>query len=167
VKGRKRHLVVDTEGLAWGVRVHEADAQDRARLAPVLQRAKQHAPALQKLWVDAGYAGDACEVHLARALDIHIEVVRRTEDRAHGHWGERAAPLKLPRRRGFALEPHRWVVERTLAWLGRYRRLSKDYEALCETSEAWIWLALSRRLLTCLTDLNRPRRPYVRPTLAA
>ena len=143
--------------------------QDRARLGPVLQHAKQRAPSLTKLWVDAAYAGDACEVQLAHALDVHVEVVRRPEDRAHGQWGERGTQLKLPRRRGFALEPHRWVVERTFAWLGRYRRLSKDYEHLCETSEAWVWLAMARRLLTWLTDLNRPRRAYVRrrPVAAA
>jgi putative transposase len=149
------------------VRVHEADVQDRAALAPVLTRAKQRAPGLTKLWVDAAYAGDACEVHLAHALDVDIEVVRRPEDRAHGQWGERGTPLRLPRRRGFALEPHRWVVERTFGWLGRYRRLGKDYEALCSTSEAWVWLALSRRLLYCLTDPKRPRAPYTCPALAA
>ena len=159
--------MVDTQGLLLAFRTHAADVQDRAGLGPVLRAAKRRAPGLKKLWVDAGYAGDTCEVHLARELAMSIEVVRRPEDRAHGHWGERGAPLRLPRRRGFALEPHRWVVERTFAWLGRYRRLSKDYEHLCATSEAWVWLAMARRLLTWLTDLNRPRRPYVRRRAAA
>jgi putative transposase len=133
VKGRKRHLLVDTMGLVLVVVVHSAGLQDDAKQAAgvVLWRAWLHAVSkrLRRIWADGMYEGSA--VLWARALgDRVLEVVRR------------AAGVK-----GFAPLPRRWVVERTFAWLGRYRRLSKDYETLTVNSETMIYLAMINVML--------------------
>jgi putative transposase len=122
VNGRKRHLVVDTLGLLLAVVVHAADIQDRDGAKLVLAQLLGRFPRLQLIWADGGYAGALIE--WTRALGGWVlEIVRRCE--LHH----------------FEVLPHRWVVERTIAWLGRYRRLSKDYEALPATSEAFIRIA--------------------------
>ena len=104
--------------------VHAADIQDRDGAKLVLEKAKGQFPRLKLIWADGDYAG--------QLVDWVLEVC---------HW-----VLEIVKRnaevKGFEVLPHRWIVERTLAWLGRYRRLSKDYEALPETSEAWIYLAM-------------------------
>ena len=121
--GRKRHLVVDTLGLLLAVVVHAADIQDRDGAKLVLAKLKGRFRRLKLIWADAGYAGQLVE--WAQALGGWVlSIVKRTE--AHR----------------FQVLPRRWVVERTLAWLGRHRRLSKDYEALTQTSEALIQVAM-------------------------
>lgn len=120
--GRKRHIVVDTLGFLLAVVVHAADIQDRDGAKLVLAKLVGHFPRLRLIWADGGYAGALVE--WTRELGGWVlEIVRRYE---------------LHR---FEVLPHRWVVERTLAWLGRYRRLSKDYEALPATSETFIRIA--------------------------
>ena len=130
VKGRKRHLVVDTMGLLLAVAVHPADLQDRDGARLVLARLQGCLPRLQHLWADAGYAGPKLGDWVRETTDWTLEIVRRDEPGA-----------------GFQVLPRRWVVERTFAWLGRYRRLSKDYEGLPETSETWIRIAMTDRML--------------------
>jgi putative transposase len=129
VKGRKRHIVVDTIGLLLAVVVHAADIQDRDGAKLVLTKLVGRFPRLKLIWADAAYAGQL--VDWASALGGWlIEVVKRAKD-SHS----------------FEVLPRRWVVERTLGWLGRNRRLSKDYEALPESSEAWVHIAMIHLML--------------------
>ena len=130
VKGRKRHILVDTLGLMWKVVVHAADLQDRdgAKLLlealPPMLRLR-----LAKLWADGGYRGtliEWCWQHLAIVLEI-------------------VSPP--PTQQGFVVLPKRWIVERTFAWLCNYRRLSKDYEEGIISSEGMIYLASIHLLL--------------------
>ena len=122
MSGRKRHLVVDTMGLLLAVVVHAANVQDRDGAKLVLQKLTDRFPRLQLIWADGGYAGQLIAwVHeLGGWL---LEIVKRPDESR------------------FVVLPRRWVVERTFAWLGRHRRLSKDYEALPESSEAFILIA--------------------------
>ena len=133
VKGRKRHIVVDTQGWLLAVVVHPADIQDRDGAKLVLQRMAGLFPDLRLLWADSGYAG-ALETWVAEHTPWVLDIVR-----------------KDPQAQGFAVLPKRWIVERTFAWLGRHRRLSKDYEARPDTSEAWIYVAMIDRMLERLT----------------
>ena len=129
MKGRKRHIVVDTQGLLLAVTVHPADIQDRDGAKLVLQRLLGRFPRLEHIWADGAYAGKL--VGWAQHIGgWKLGLVRR---RAHQHT--------------FQALPRRWVVERTFAWLGRQRRLSKDYEGLPETGEAWIFTAMTGLML--------------------
>jgi len=122
VTGRKRHIVVDTMGLLLAVVVHAASVQDRDGAKLVLQKLAGRFPRLRLIWADGGYAGQLIAwVHeLGGWL---LEIVKRPDESK------------------FVVLPRRWVVERTFAWLGRHRRLSKDYEALPESSETFILIA--------------------------
>jgi putative transposase len=124
VSGRKRHLVVDTLGLLLAVAVHAANVQDRDGAKLVLGKLVGRFPRLWLLWADGGYAGKLLVWALVAGGWV-IEIV--------------AKPANAT---GFAVLPKRWIVERTFAWLGRSRRLSKDYEGLPATSEAWIHVAM-------------------------
>ncbi len=119
-------------GLIIGLVVHAADQQDRDGAKQVLSRLKDCFPRLRLIWADGGYRGKLVS-WVERTYQWTLEIVKRNDDVE-----------------GFAVLPHRWVVERTFAWLGRYRRLSKDYEELTESSEAMITIAMinlmSRRL---------------------
>jgi len=123
VTGRKRHLVVDSLGLLLAVVVHAADIQDRDGAKLVLTKLKERFRRLKLIWADAGYAGQLVEWVQALGGWV-LSIVKRTD--AHR----------------FQVLSRRWVVERTFAWLGRHRRLSKDYEALTQTSEALIQVAM-------------------------
>ena len=125
--------------------VHAADVSDRDGTRLVLSAITQQYPTLRHLWVDAGYQGSAV-TWIEKNLGLSVTVVRKPRC-----WMRVAAdqePPPLPT--GFQVLPRRWVVERTFAWLGRYRRLSKDYEALPATEEAWIHLAMSSLMLARL-----------------
>ncbi len=142
--GRKRHILVDTNGLLLALLVHEGSVQDRDGGPLLMKPAAQKLPTLKKLWLDGGYRG-RCERWLRTVLELDAEVVLRSDDRAAGVWQQQSLPL--PKAEPvFRVVPRRWVVERTFAWLGRYRRLSKDYEALVQTSAAWVWVAMVRLL---------------------
>ena len=130
MKGRKRHLVVDTLGLLWAVVVHSAGVQDRDGAKLVL--AKLHAlppglPRLAAVLADGGYNGPIAAWVLA-TLGVALTLVQK-------------AP-KVPGQTGFQVLPKRWIVERTFGWWGRHRRLSKDYEQNPASSEAWICSAM-------------------------
>jgi putative transposase len=109
--------------------VHPGDLQDRDGAKLVLEKLGGRFPRLQKIWADGGYAGKL------------VDWAKET-----GQWAleivKRSAPAV-----GFEVLPHRWIVERTFAWLGRFRRLSKDYEVLIETSEAMIRVAMIRLMV--------------------
>ena len=136
VKGRKRHLLVDTLGLPLSVYVTPADMHDVQGARRLLSGLKYFVPRLTRIWADAAYRGqelaDWCKAH----GDWDLDVV------------ERAAGV-----RGFAVVPKRWIVERTFGWLSRYRRMSKDYERKVQTSETFIAVAMIRLVLA---RLGRP-----------
>ena len=153
MSGRKRHLVVDTLGLALKLRVHAADVADRDGAPLVLAGLTTTHPRLRRLWADAGYRGKALRAWLKRQ-PWQVTTVKRP---SRWQWvapGEEPTPQAA----GFTVLPRRWVVERTFAWLGRNRRLSKDYEALPQTTEAWCYLAMGRLMSRRLAGLNRPER---------
>jgi putative transposase len=126
VKGRKRHIVVDTLGLVWAVVVHAADVQDPVGARMVLPKLQGKVPRLEVILADTIYQGTLAI--LAWALgQWKLEIVSRAKGQ-----------------KGFSVLPKRWIVERTFAWLGRNRRLSKNYERLPETSEAWVYLSMIR-----------------------
>ena len=124
VNGRKRHLLVDTMGLILTVVVHAADVQDRDGAKLVLEKVKDHLSRLKLIWADGSYAGQLVD-WVKSTYGWILEIVKRTDDV-----------------KGFQVLPRRWVIERTFAWLGKYRRLSRDYELLPETSGAWIYSAM-------------------------
>lgn len=132
VLGRKRHIVVDTLGLIIGLVVHGANEQDRDGAKHVLARLNNRFPRLRLIWADGAYRGKLVS-WVEQTYQWDLEIVKRNDDV-----------------KGFSVLPRRWVVERTFAWLGRYRRLSKDYEELTQSSETMITLAMinlmSRRL---------------------
>lgn len=134
---------MDTLGLVLTVVVHPASVADRDGARLVLDGVAERCPDLSKLWVDAGYRGSFVRwAREERGLDV--EVVTRPRRWVRVPDGEE--PLPLPT--GVTVQPRRWVVERTFAWLGRNRRLSKDYEALCATEEAWVHLAMVHLMTT-------------------
>ena len=132
IGGRKRHLAVDTLGLILAVVVHAADIQDRDGAKLVFEKLKGCFHRLRIMWADGGYAGKLVQ-WVEVTFRWTLEIVKRSDDVS-----------------GFVVLPKRWIVERTFGWLGRYRRLSKDYEGRTDNSEAMILIAMtnlmSRRL---------------------
>jgi putative transposase len=136
IKGRKRHLLTDTLGWLLGVEITAADVQDREGAKPLLRRAKSSFGRLAKIWADSGYAGKfvAWVKCLRPCGRLHLEVVRNRKPTT-----------------GFAVQPRRWVVERSFAWLTKCRRLVKDYERLLTHSAAFIHLAFTGLMVRFLT----------------
>ncbi|MGZ3442542.1 MAG: IS5 family transposase [Polyangia bacterium] len=159
VKGRKRHIVVDVNGLLLTATVHPADVQDRDGALPLLEKAKTKLSTIKKLWLDAGYAG-RCVRHLREQLGFDAEIVKRKHDRQNGAWGQLDLPMPVVAR-AFEVLPRRWVVERTFGWLGRYRRLSKDYEARIDVAEAWLWVAMLRLLVRRVVHPRQPANTVI------
>jgi len=137
VKGRKRHIVVDSQGLLLGVLVSEANASERLGAIVVLDEAKEKLAKLEVVWVDQGYSGEkfAHTVRLVCGEQVRVEVIERIASTFE--------PL-----------PKRWIVERTFGWINRFRRLSKDYELYSEVSEAMIYSSLMRLMLKRLASLR-------------
>ncbi len=142
MSGRKRHLLVDTLGLVLRAVVHPADVPDPVAVPAVLDRASAAFPRVEKVWVDTAYQGSAKD-WIEQHLGWTVEVVRRPRRYVRVPAGTTPEPLPA----GFQALPRRWVVERTFAWLGRCRRLSKDYEELLRTTESWIYLAMTNLML--------------------
>ncbi len=140
VKGRKRHLLVDTQGLVMKAKVHSAGVFDRDGVKPLLELVGGLFPRLSHLWMDAGYNGKGKGKDWAeRALGLSVEVVRPPRRWVRVPEGQEPPPMPA-----FVVLPRRWVVERTFAWLGQNRRMSKDYERLPETGEAFVYVAMTR-----------------------
>jgi transposase len=133
IKGRKRHIVVDTLGLMVGLVVHSADIQDRDGAVVALKTVLRRWPWLRHIFADGGYAGPKLQAALRKVAKFTLQIVKRTD-----------------KAKGFEVLPRRWVVERTFAWLGRCRRLAKDWEKSIASAEAWMLIAhiriLTRRL---------------------
>lgn len=125
IQGRKRHILVDTQGTLVKVHVTGANIDDRVGAKSLVTGILKKSSRLRLIWTDGGYTGalvDWAKTH----YNIVLEWVK--------------PPTKTS---NFQVLPRRWVVERTFAWLGRYRRLSKDYEVLPQTSEAMIYIAMN------------------------
>jgi transposase len=129
IKGRKRHIVTDTEGHLVGLQVHPADIQDRDGAPDVLTSIRSLYPWLRHIFADGGYGGNKLRDAMAALGQWSFEIIKRSDTA-----------------KGFELLPRRWVVERTFAWLGRCRRLAKDFEATIQSATAWILVAHIRRL---------------------
>ena len=129
IKGRKRHVLVDTDGRGLVLETHPASIQDRDGGGALLRLSRGTFPFIAHVFADSGYAGD----RVAKATAIAVEIVRKNPDQV-----------------GFAVQPRRWVVERFFAWINRNRRLAKDFEATIASARAFLYLAsvmlLTRRL---------------------
>ena len=144
VKGRKRHITVDTQGNLISAEVHGANIQDRDGAAALIADTVQSFPSVATVFADGGYAGD--RLHCA-VLNLEpspaIEIVRRPN-----------------RATGFVVIARRWVVERTFAWLGRCRRLAKDWERTIASSHAWLLLAAIRRVTRYIARKAKTTREF-------
>lgn len=136
VTGRKRHILVDTQGLVLEVVVHPANEQDNVAAPKVFERAAKRFQRLSLIWADGIYTGSLID-KVKKSFDWTLEIVRRPKDAS-----------------GFHVLPRRWVVERTFGWLGRYRRMSKDYEGLTDTSEAMVLACMSHIMIRRLAILR-------------
>ncbi len=130
--------MVDTLGLIIAIVVHAANIQDRDGAKLVMAKLPGRFPRLRLIWADGGYAGQL--VGWAATFGGWVlEIVKRTDDV-----------------KGFKVLPHRWVVERTFGWIGRYRRHSKDYEYLTASSEAMIKISMINLMLHRLSPEKKP-----------
>ena len=120
VNGRKRHALVDTDGRGLVLEPHPASIQDRDGGGPLMRASRRIFPFIQRVFADSGYAGEK----FAKATLIAVEIVRKNADQV-----------------GFAVNPRRWVVERFFAWIGRNRRLAKDFEATIDSARAFLYAA--------------------------
>jgi putative transposase len=156
VKGRKRHILVDTEGFVLKAKFHSAKVMDYEGIKTPLHGADTLFPRLRQLWVDAGYRGEEKGADWVRkSLGWSVDVVERPRRPAPEgvlmrwarEWAKEGVKVDwehlLPPK-GFQVLPPRWVVERTIAWIDQNRRMSKDYERLCASGEALVYAAMIR-----------------------
>ena len=130
IKGRKRHILTDTLGLMLFVLVHGADVQDRDGAPDLLKAVRHRFPWLRHVFADGGYAGEKLREAMRGHGTWTVEIIRRSDTA-----------------KGFEVLPRRWVVERTFAWLGRCRRLAKDWETSIESATAWTCIASIRLMI--------------------
>jgi putative transposase len=128
VKGRKHHLVTDTTGCVLAVSVHAANVHDSQGAYPLLKTLFKAVPTVRRIWADQGYQGEELATWVKGTFGCELEIIKRTT-------------------KGFQVLPCRWVVERTFAWLSRYRRLVRVYEKRVASSIAMIWVSSIRTLL--------------------
>ena len=138
IKGRKRHVLTDTNGLLVAAVVHQADIQDRDGAPLVLASARYLYPWLRHVFADGAYSGAKPDTALENIGRWTIEVIKRSDAAS-----------------GFVVLPRRWVVERTFAWLNRNRRLAKDFEATLESALAWLFLASVKLLMRRLGRMQQ------------
>jgi putative transposase len=160
VKGRKRHLLVDTEGLVLKAKVHSAKVMEYEGIKALLERAGEQFLRLSHLWLDAGYRGEnKGKDWVEKTLGWSVELVERPRKPAPEEvlmsWAKELSKegkkmdwhKLLPPPRGFQVLPRRWVVERSFAWISHNRRMSKDYERQCASSEAFVYAAMARLMV--------------------
>jgi putative transposase len=158
IKGRKRHVLVDTQGLVLKCKVHAASVMDRDGVALLLppQETKQQLSRLSHVWLDAGYNGkNKGKQWIEQELGWTAQVVQHPP-KPRGVWAPAGTVIeweKILPPPGFRVLPRRWVVERTFSWLGQSRRLSKDYERLCESSEAMVYATMVRLMVRRLARI--------------
>lgn len=127
VKGRKHHIVIDTTGCVLAATVHAANVHDSQGARPLFERLFETVPTVQWIWADQAYEGDLVE-WMKTAFSCTLDIVYKTA-------------------KEFKVLPRRWVVERTFAWLSRYRRLAREYEKRPASSTAMIYAASIRIML--------------------
>ncbi len=144
VKGRKRHICVDTQGHLLAAEVHAADLQDRDKAKDIIADRVESFATVRHIFADGGYAGDRVECGLLNIKPSPtIAIVRRPNQAT-----------------GFVVIARRWVVERTFAWLGRCRRLAKDWEETISSSESWILVASIRRTTRYITKMIKAAQEF-------
>jgi putative transposase len=160
IDGRKRHLLVDTEGFVLKVKVHSAKISEQEGIKKLLRQADEKVWRLKHLWLDAGYRGeDKGKGWVEKALGWSVEIVERPRKPAPeevlkawaAEWAKEGKKKidwqKLLPPDGFQALPRRWVVERSFAWICHNRRMSKDYERLSASGEAFVYAAMSRLMV--------------------
>ncbi len=160
VKGRKRHLLVDTQGLVLRARVHSAKVMDRDGIKTLLEAARYGFPRLSHVWLDAAYNGrEKGADWVEKVLGWSAEIVRHPRKLAPEEvmkiwareWAKEGVIVDwkrlLPEEGPRPFLPKRWIVERSLAWICHNRRMSKDYERLCATGEAFVYAAMARLMV--------------------
>jgi putative transposase len=155
VRGRKRHLLVDTEGLVLKAKVHSAKVPDQDGLRRLLESSPRAGIShLKHLWLDAGYEGRGRR-WAEEVMGLSVEIVRKPPKpvpeevamiwaREWAKEGKKVDWQGVMPPRGYVALPRRWVVERTFSWLSQNRRMSKDYERLCASAEAFVYAAMVR-----------------------
>ena len=158
VRGRKRHLLVDTEGLVLKAKVHSAKVPDQDGLRRLLESSpRAEVSHLKHLWLDAGYEGRGRR-WAEEVMGLSVQIVRKPPKpvpeevamiwaREWAKEGKKIDWQRLMPPRGYVALPRRWVVERTFSWLSQNRRMSKDYERLCSSAEAFIYAAMIRLMV--------------------
>jgi putative transposase len=158
VRGRKGHLLVDTEELVLKAKVHSAKVPDQDGLRLPLESARGGLRRLKHLWLDAGYEGRGRR-WAEEVMGLSVEVVRKpprpVPEEVAKVWAREWAKegkrqldwQRLMPPQGYVALPRRWVVERTFSWLSQNRRMSKDYERLCSSAEAFVYAAMIRLMV--------------------
>jgi putative transposase len=159
IKGTKRHLLVDTEGFVLKAKVHSAKVMDYEGIKTLLRKADEQFSRLSHLWLDAGYRGeDKGKDWVQKKLGWNVELVERPRKPAPKEvlmawaqeWNKEGVAVdweKLLPPEGFQVLPRRWVVERTFSWIDQNRRMSKDYERLSASGEAFVYAAMIRLMM--------------------
>jgi putative transposase len=157
VRGPKRHLLVDTEGLVLKAKVHSAKVPEQDGLRLLLESARSGLSRLKHLWLDAGYEGRG-KRWAKEVMGLSVEIVRKppkpVPEKVAKVWAQEWAKegkqvdwQRLMPPRGYVALPRRWVVERTFSWISQNRRMSKDYERLCTSAEAFIYATMIRLMV--------------------
>ncbi len=154
MKGRKRHVLVDTTGLIVGLLVHEANIQDHQGGKPLLEPLKGCLPRLSLIWADSAYKKGGFVEWVKETLGWQVEIVEHPWSGLRGVWAPKDAVIDWEKIRpsGFHVLKWRWIVERTFAWLSTWRRRAFDYEVLPSSEEAWISIAMIRVMLRRLAQ---------------
>ena len=133
IKGRKRHIVVDILGNLLHVKVHAANIHDTKSACEVLDTVSKKYPSIQAFSADAGYCGTAVD-YVDNELKLKLHISKRITDT-------------------FSILPKRWIVERTFAWIGNFRRLAKDFEIVTERAENFVRIAMMKITLGALNKI--------------
>ena len=133
IKGRKRHIVVDTLGNLLHIKVHAANIHDTKAACDIFDEASKKYPSIRAYSADAGYCGTSVD-HVDNEMKLKLHISKRIKDT-------------------FAVLPKRWIVERTFAWLGNFRRLSKDFEVLTESAENLVRIAMMKVTLGTIANV--------------
>src|SRR5215469_7379470 len=168
LSGRKRHMLVDTTGLVLKVVVHVANIQDREGVKLLLEPLKGTFPRMKKVWLDVGYSGKGRQ-WIEQEMGWEAEIVKHRWTGLRGVWLPKGTEVNweeiIPP--GFHVLPRRWVVERTFAWIGRNRRMSKDYEYLTRSSESMVHLTMIRLIVRRLAGTTETARENAQRRRAA
>lgn len=146
---------MDTLGLLLSVKVLAADISDREGGKVLLLARVEKLPRLQVIWADSGYAGEPFQHWVQDHLGVRLEIVKHAWTGLRGVWAPEGATIEWDKviPKGFHVLPRRWVVERTNAWITRHRRLSRDFEGTHSSSEAFIYLAMTKLMVSRLARI--------------